>query len=50
MAIIWPHPRARTPDLRSMNFTVFIEGSIDIIAMHLVFPTCVGLEKNIFEK
>lgn len=50
MAIIWPHPRARTPDLRSMNFTVFVEGSMYIIAMHLVFTHVCGIREEDFFK
>lgn len=50
MALIWPHPRARTPDLRSMNFTVFVEGSFDIIAMHLVFSHVCGIREEDFLK
>lgn len=36
MTILAP-PWGRTPDPRAMNFTVLVEGVMDIITMHLVF-------------
>lgn len=48
MTILAP-PWGRTPDPRAMNFTVLVEGVMDIITMHLVFPTRAKVEKKIFE-
>lgn len=33
--------KALSPDQRPMNFTIFVEGFIEIIILHLVFLTCV---------
>lgn len=47
MTILAP-PWGRTPDPRAMNFTVLVEGVMDIITMHLVFPNMCGSREDFF--
>lgn len=49
---IWPYwllPCVWTPDPGAMNFTILVEGSKDIITMHLVFLTCGSRENNFWK-
>lgn len=44
-------PKDHNPDRGAMNFTSLLEGFVDIITMHLVFPhvTCVEVYLKIME-
>lgn len=41
-------PKDHNPDRGAMNFTSLLEGFVDIITMHLVFPNMCGSRDDFF--